>query len=129
MSNNVSRRIKEHNKEKFGGGVYTGKKGPWEVLCHIHGFPDMRSAIQAERTLKLLTRHEYQFRRHEGKIKGLVHCLQTMEKWTGNYTGLIKEEKYCISIVPKYHHFLEQISEKKNITIIKLQDQTKLNNF
>jgi len=45
MSMNVNRRIKEHNKELFGGGIYTSKKGPWEFLCHISGFPDQKSAI------------------------------------------------------------------------------------
>ena len=49
MTNNFSRRIRQHNAEITGGARATARAGPgWVPLLTIEGFEDKREALRAE---------------------------------------------------------------------------------
>jgi predicted GIY-YIG superfamily endonuclease len=58
-SNDVDRRLKQHNREKSGGARATAGQ-TWKRVCYVKGFPDMRSALQFEWAWK------YYSRKHNG---------------------------------------------------------------
>jgi predicted GIY-YIG superfamily endonuclease len=56
-TNNLARRLRQHNGEIVGGAKYTTKKGPvWTRIGHVSGFPTWQSALQFEWKWKQLTR-------------------------------------------------------------------------
>jgi predicted GIY-YIG superfamily endonuclease len=57
MTNNLDRRLRQHNHELVGGAVATAGRD-WRRLVSIQGFPDQRAALQFEWRWKQLTRKE-----------------------------------------------------------------------
>ena len=52
MTNDFTRRLRQHNKEIKGGARYTSKRDSWYPVLIIDGFQDIKSAMQCEWRLK-----------------------------------------------------------------------------
>lgn len=56
MSNNVQRRLRQHNGELVGGARITHTGRPWLRVCYMTNFPTQRVALQFEWKWKSLSR-------------------------------------------------------------------------
>jgi len=80
-TNNLDRRIRQHNGEIKGGAKYTqGKK--WEYAAYISGFPNNIIALQFEWKLK---HSGIKYSGMKGRLESLKTILQ-LEKLTSNST-------------------------------------------
>ena len=76
MTNDIFKRLRQHNGEISGGAKYTSKRKGWYPVIIIDGFQDMKSAMQCE----------WRFKRGKkgvsGRIKYLNDFLTNNECWT-----------------------------------------------
>tara|TARA_B100000683_G_scaffold276395_1_gene330271 strand:- start:1414 stop:1791 length:378 start_codon:yes stop_codon:yes gene_type:complete len=76
MTNNIFKRIRQHNGEISGGARYTSRRRGWYPVLIIDGFQDMKSAMQCEWRLKRGKKGVL------GRIKYLNEYLTNNECWT-----------------------------------------------
>ena len=85
MTNDIFKRLRQHNGEIKGGARYTSKRKGWYPVLIIDGFQDMKSAMQCE----------WRFKRGKkgvnGRIKYLNEYLSNNERWTSK-SDIIKEQ-------------------------------------
>ncbi|KAH9258668.1 hypothetical protein BASA81_003170 [Batrachochytrium salamandrivorans] len=48
FTTNLSRRLRQHNREIKGGAKKTSRHEDWEFVCHVTGFPSQTAALQFE---------------------------------------------------------------------------------
>ena len=85
MTNDLTRRFRQHNQEIKGGAKYTKKRSSWYPICIIDGFPDMKSACQCEWRVKRGKGGP------QGRINYLFDYMENNEKWTSK-SPLISEQ-------------------------------------
>jgi len=83
MTNDIFKRLRQHNGEISGGARYTSKKKGWYPVLIIDGFKDMKSAMQCEWRLKHFARGHGSVRGVKGKLKYLSKYLYTEKEITG----------------------------------------------
>jgi len=76
MTNDFTRRFRQHNQELKGGAKYTKKKDFWYPICIIDGFEDLKSAMQCEWRVKRGKGGP------SGRIQYLSDYLINNESWT-----------------------------------------------
>ena len=86
MTNDIFKRIRQHNGEIKGGAKYTSRRQVWYPVLIIDGFPDMKSAMQCEWRLKRGKKGVL------GRIKYLNDFLTNNQRWTSK-SDIIKEQK------------------------------------
>ena len=85
MTNDIFKRLRQHNGEISGGAKYTSKRDQWYPVLIIDGFQDMKSAMQCEWRLKRGKKGVM------GRIKYLNYFLTNNERWTSK-SNIIKEQ-------------------------------------
>ena len=85
MTNDFTKRFRQHNKEIKGGARYTSRRQGWYPVLIIDGFTDMKSAMQCEWRLKRGKKGV------SGRIKYLNDFLTNNEHWTSK-SDIIKEQ-------------------------------------
>lgn len=55
------------------------------------------------------------FRGPVGRIRSLMHCLNTLERWTFKSRTNIKDDNYKVTIQPKYEWLLEAVERLPNV--------------
>ena len=85
MTNDIFKRLRQHNGEIKGGARYTSKRKGWYPVMIIDGFQDMQSAMQCEWRLKRGKKGV------NGRIKYLNYFLKNNECWTSK-SDIIKDQ-------------------------------------
>jgi predicted GIY-YIG superfamily endonuclease len=86
-TNNLKRRLRQHNGEISGGAIYTKKASPdWEIYFLMTGFPDHKNTLSCEWRIKHTQgkprcQRPPQHRGINGRIIAMNDILQ-LEKWT-----------------------------------------------
>tara|TARA_B110000211_G_scaffold221781_1_gene269794 strand:- start:3645 stop:4148 length:504 start_codon:yes stop_codon:yes gene_type:complete len=77
-TNNLGRRIRQHNNELAGGAKSTKHRGPWVYICIIGGFEDKIEALQAEWKIRTVQgrRRPSKYNNPVGRIQGLANILR-----------------------------------------------------
>ena len=75
MTNDFTKRFRQHNKEIKGGARYTSKRDSWYPVLILDGFTDMKSAMQCEWRLKHFAIGHGSVRGVKGKLKYLSKYL------------------------------------------------------
>jgi predicted GIY-YIG superfamily endonuclease len=94
ITNNLERRLRQHNGEIVGGAKYTKLGRPWRISALVTGFKDHQQVLQFEWALKYMTKNTKRYKITENKYrkyltptqvrgKALVK-LVTKDKWTSN---------------------------------------------
>ena len=86
MTNDIFKRLRQHNGEIKGGARYTSKRKGWYPVLIIDGFHDMKSAMQCEWRLKRGKKGVL------GRIKYLNDFLKDNERWTSK-SDIIQNQK------------------------------------
>ena len=115
-TNNMKRRLRQHNGEIKGGAKCTSKRGPWSPYCIITGFQDNVEALQTEWRIKRVEgrRRARTYSGPKGRIKGLNKILQ-MDQFTSKSQRLVKEMNLIIYLEPEYHSVLENIPDNMEL--------------
>lgn len=101
-SNDINRRLRQHNREICGGAKATGIGYPYEHYCVLSGFIDHQSALACEWLLKHpdgKIKRNSKYNGVNGRIKGLNYLLTQSEKWNHKKKGAnldikIKDDVY-----------------------------------
>ena len=111
-TNNMVRRLRQHNGELVGGAKYTKRNGAndWKVYFLMTGFLDHQNCLQAEWRIKCpdnKRRRGAKYNGREGRIRGINEILK-LQKWTSNSVIDNSTVNYEIWIVKKYSHLLTE---------------------
>lgn len=132
-TNNLRRRLRQHNGEIAGGAKATSGKGPWTYLAVIEGFENHTEALCCEWKIKHPT-GRVRSRKYCG-IKGRIDSLNivmNLDSWTtksstlnlGLKPSLEKGRTYNIYLIDEVINFLDPNKIKPNIQIKNLNELT-----
>ncbi len=83
-TNNIIRRLRQHNGELMGGAIRTRKGRPWEIYAIIKGLPNHINSLQLEWKIA----HPSNKRKKESKYKGVngrivgLNEIMKLDQWT-----------------------------------------------
>lgn len=108
-TNDITRRLEQHNKELSGGAKATSWNGPHEMYCIISGFLDHSSVLRFEYLLKHpLGKSSSKYSGIDGRVKGLNFIINELKCIDNiNITINIKDDKRA----------LLEVGHHNNITI------------
>jgi putative endonuclease len=112
-TNNLQKRIRQHNGEIKGGAKYTTRNGnQWCFLYYITGFPDHQNALQAEWKLKNLQKNQKK-RGIEGRLNSLIE-FSKLDFWTSNSIYKNSEFQFEVFMNENYKYFFEKSMMENN---------------
>lgn len=123
-TNDLKRRIRQHNGELVGGAKSTKNKGPWEYLAVISGFESHKEALSCEWRIKHPTGARLRPKKYcgiEGRIKSL-NLVLGLDKWTNNSTGLESGKNYTLYVGKDFANLLDKNQIKSNIEIKDIEE-------
>ena len=89
-TNDLSRRLLQHNGQKGGGAKATSGKGPWEYYAILTGFATHKEALSCEWKIKHPTGKKLRPKKYCG-VFGRIDALNlvlSLDKWTSKSEGL-----------------------------------------
>ncbi len=113
-TNNLCKRIRQHNGEIVGGAKYTKKFGnqQWNYLAIVSGFPDHHNALQAEWRIKHPQgrpgRRLSMYNSPTGRLIGLSQVMQ-LNRWTKQSIYNNSDFFFTIYVLPCYFNLFINI--------------------
>ncbi len=127
-TNDLKRRLRQHNGEIVGGAKATSGKGPWDYMLVMEGFLDHKEALCCEWRIKHPTGTRKRPKKYCGK-KGRISSLNiilNLETWTSKSIGLNSGKEYTIYVINELIDLIEMNNIKSNIKI-KSMDELVIN--
>lgn len=125
-TNNLFRRLRQHNGEIVGGAKATRNKGPWTYIAIWEGFQSHREALSCEWRIKHPTNSRKRPSKYNG-VKGRIKSLELLiglDCWTNQSSGMENGLDYKLYLDEILLADIELDLEKKkyNLEIKKLDD-------
>ena len=121
-TNNLIRRLRQHNGEIVGGAKATKGKGPWVYIVVWEGFKSKQEALSCEWRIKHPTntrKRPSEYNGVNGRIKSL-NLLIMLDKWAKKSSGMENNFEYNLYISEELIKFINMIDKKPNLQIKKL---------
>lgn len=123
-TNNLVRRLRQHNGEIAGGAKATRGKGPWVYIAVWEGFQSHREALSCEWRIKHPTnsrKRPPQYNGVKGRIKSLG-LLVGLDCWTNQSSGMENGLDYKLYLDENLLEFVNLETKNPNLEIKKLDD-------
>ncbi len=107
-TNNIIKRLRQHNGEITGGAFRTKIGRPWEYFAVLKGLSDHINALSCEWRIRYpdnKRKKEKKYKGIKGRIVGLNEILQ-LEKWTNPCTILNKDMNLELWITKDFEDLL-----------------------
>jgi predicted GIY-YIG superfamily endonuclease len=121
-TNNLIRRLRQHNGEIVGGAKATMGKGPWVYMAIWEGFQTHKEALSCEWRIKHPTntkKRPSQYNGINGRIKSL-NLLICLDCWTNKSSGMICGLEYNLYIDENLIGLIDLEIKKPNLSVKKL---------
>lgn len=123
-TNNIKRRLRQHNGIIKGGAKATSGKGEWLPYVLIDGFDTHREALSCEWKIKHpdnKKRRSSQYNGIKGRVKSL-NLLIGLDTWTSKSSGMESGRQYTLYIQEDYLDLIDMSLKKDNLTIKSMED-------
>lgn len=125
-TNNLVRRLRQHNGELVGGAKATRGKGPWIFIAVWEGFKTKQEALSCEWRIKHPTntrKRPTQYNKPKGRVKSLG-LLVGLDCWTSNSIGmsLNVNSQYNLYVMEEFIELIDIANKKPNLQIKKITD-------
>lgn len=118
-TNNLIRRLRQHNSELTGGAKATHNKGPWKYYAILTGFDTRLEALSCEWKIKHPTGHRNRPKKYCG-ITGRINAFNLIlnqDKWTSKCDGLCTKKEYTLYLADDIMNIIDYKNIKKNVII------------
>lgn len=123
-TNDLTRRLRQHNQQIGGGAKATSNKGPWEYYSVLTGFATHNEALSCEWKIKHPTGKKLRPKKYCG-VLGRIESLNivlSLDKWTSKSEGLDSGREYTLYLSNDMIHTLKVDNIKPNILIKSIDD-------
>lgn len=119
FTNNLTRRLRQHNGEITGGAKATKGKGLWVYLAIWDGFNSKNEALSCEWRIKHPTNSRIRPSKYNGvigRIKSL-NLLINLDCWTKKSTGMECGNQYNLYVNEEFIGLIDITNKKSNLEI------------
>lgn len=123
-TNNLIRRLRQHNGEIVGGAKATKNKGPWVYIAIWEGFQSHCEALSCEWRIKHPTntkKRPSQYNGVNGRIKSL-NLLINLDTWTKQSSGMVNGDEYKLFLDSNLVQYVNLQNKKQNLQILTLDN-------
>jgi predicted GIY-YIG superfamily endonuclease len=123
-TNDLTRRLRQHNGEIVGGAKATRGKGPWKYIAVWEGFQTHKEALSCEWRIKHPTntkKRPTQYNGVKGRIKSL-NLIIGLDCWTGKSSGMETNLEYNLFIQENLIELINLDLKKSNLKIRKISE-------
>jgi predicted GIY-YIG superfamily endonuclease len=125
-TNDLLRRLREHNGEIKGGAKYTTSNGnKWEFIGYITGFKNESNCLSCEWRIKHPTgkkKNAKKFYGDVGRIKGL-NIVLNLDKWSSKCNIKNSECEYILFLKDEYKQHIEKLPN--NVKLRSVSEESK----
>lgn len=123
-TNDLNRRLRQHNGELVGGAKATHNKGPWEFYAIFTGFDTHQETLSCEWRIKHPTGKKLRPKKYCG-VNGRIDSLNIvlgLDKWSSKCDGLCTNKNYTLYLAPDVFNIINKDNIKTNITVKSLDE-------
>jgi len=123
-TNDLVRRLRQHNGEIVGGAKATRNKGPWEYYAIFTGFETHNETLSCEWRIKHPTGQRQRPKKYSG-VNGRIdsfNLILNLENWSTKCEGLCTEKIYTLYLAPDVFNIITNNNIKHNVQIKELNE-------